>query len=207
MWLPCCNRSCAGSLWLRRYLEVVERGPAQIRSLVVESPGGDHFRFGNGGTLKSSRRVRIPVEVGGRLVLLWLCEIPCDSLGCLLGKDVLESLGGMVDFVGQRLLFQFLSQTWIPLSRMRVGHFSLQLLPRTTSGWAKPSSLGWKTVGVGGCCEIQCGRGKVAWRTHSALRRGSLCALEESVCEIAQSHAGTLPWRGGSLDGIGCWSA
>ena len=191
-----CNRSCAGRVWIREYLAVVARAPEAISGLVAECPCSDQFRFGNGGTLRSTRRIRLPAVIGGQVVLFWFCEIPCDTLGCLIGKDVLESLGGMIDFVGQKLMFQFLSQTWISLQRMKVGHFSLALLPPSGGGWARPTGLRWRVIGVGGCCEVQSGKGKMAWRAHMMLRCGS-SAIAETVCEIAQSHAGGRSRAGG----------
>ena len=85
-----CNRSCAGAEWLAHMKDALERAPEPIRSLVAEKPCRDYFRFGNGGVLESLRRLRIPVLVQNQVVLLWLAEIPCASLGCLLGKDFLE---------------------------------------------------------------------------------------------------------------------
>ena len=65
-----CNKSCAGELWMKRYMECIARAPVEIQSLVTEEPATDLFRFGNGGTLQARRRVRCPVVVGDRLVLV-----------------------------------------------------------------------------------------------------------------------------------------
>ena len=95
-----CNRSCAGAEWLAHMKDALEE---HIRSLVDEKPCRDYFRFGNGGVLESLRRLRIPVLVQNQVVLLWLAEIPCASLGCLLGKDFLESLGATLDFPSKKV--------------------------------------------------------------------------------------------------------
>ena len=60
----------------------------------------------------------------------WASVVPSPLLGCLFGKDWLESLGAVLDFVGQRLKLETLDKTkWVKLSKMRAGHFALYLQP------------------------------------------------------------------------------
>ena len=120
-------------------------------------PEDEQFRFGNGGCLGSSERYRIPIKIENSVVLIWLSVVQCGSLGCLLGKDWLEALGAVLDFTGKRMQLKFLfPDRWIRLSKMRVGHFALNLLPVSLASWPKLSSLPWVATGRSGICEVQC---------------------------------------------------
>ena len=185
-----CNRSCAGAEWLAHMKDALEE---HIRSLVDEKPCRDYFRFGNGGVLESLRRLRIPVLVQNQVVLLWLAEIPCASLGCLLGKDFLESLGATLDFPSKKVQLRYVSDGWIPLSKMRAGHFSMNLLPKPLTSWPTLTSQSWHVVGVGGCCEVQC-EGRVSWKAHNRLVDRSSDAELEHVCAL---HPGVLQLKQG----------
>ena len=143
-----------------------------MQSLVEVKTQVDYFRFGNGGVLQSSQRVRLPVPLLDRIVLIWICEIPCESLGCLLGKDFLESMGAVLDFVGNRMQLKFLGDRWIPLSKMKAGHYGLNLLPADLSRWPKLSDEAWHDVGVGGVCEVQC-TGKMMWKVQTKMSAAS----------------------------------
>ena len=161
-----CNRSCAGHVWIQKALEVLKEAPSYVQDLVQFKNEQDHFRFGNGGVLKSSRRVCLPIPIQNQLVRVWICEIPCASLGCLLGKDFLESLGAILDFTGKKMLLKHVSDRWIPLSRMQAGHFSLSCIPRELCSWPHVSDLPWHAVGVDGVCLVQA-EGKMKWKTRS----------------------------------------
>ena len=175
-----CNKTCAGQEWLELMIGELQKAPPWIYDLVAERETVDHFRFGNGGTLQSGRRVRLPVCLAGQVVLLWISAIPCNSLGCLLGKDLLESLGAMMDVAGKKLQLRFLSDEWLTLQRMRAGHSSLTLLPRDMSNWPQLSEMSWHAVGLGGVVEVQC-EGKMTWK---ARKMSILKAPEESHGEL-----------------------
>jgi len=163
-----CNRSCAGAVWIQNVLKALKLAPNWIQSLVEMKQQVDYFRFGNGGVLQSGQRIRLPVPLLDRVVLIWICEIPCDSLGCLLGKDFLESIGAVLDFVGNRMQLKFLGDRWIPLSKMKAGHYGLNLLPADPSIWPSLTAEPWHCVGVGGVCEVQC-EGKMVWKVKSKI--------------------------------------
>ena len=151
-----CNRSCAGREWIKTMLDALKFAPAWIQRLVSKVEETERFRFGNGGTLVSTVRHRIPVVLMNKVVLVWINEIPCDTLGCLLGKDFMESLGSVVDFLNKRMMLQLLDdQRWLPLHRMKAGHFSVNLLPKMLEKWPSLGSEDWVRTGVGGVCEVQ----------------------------------------------------
>ena len=103
------------------------------------------------------------MKILDQVILIWLCEIPCNSLGCLLGKDLLESLGAVLDFYNKKICWQHFGSRRTSLSKLKAGHFSLNLLPHNLSKWPSLSSQSWHDVGIGGVCEPQCD-GKMSWK-------------------------------------------
>ena len=114
-----CNKTCAGEQWIRLMRDCLKGAPHYIQALVDEQPTTDFFKFGNGGVLTSQLRVRLPVCLMGQVVLVWISSVPCGSLGCLIGKDLLESLGAVLDILGRKMMLKFLGPEWINLSKMR----------------------------------------------------------------------------------------
>ena len=94
-----CNRTVCGQEWLDLMLEAVTEAPKEIQQLVVRVPKNEMFRFGNGGCLVSRERVRLPLCIFNKVILVWVSVVPSPSLGCLFGKDWLESLGAVLDLV------------------------------------------------------------------------------------------------------------
>ena len=87
-----CNRTCAGSLWIERYLKALQNAPSEIQNLVGSIPEAESFRFGNGGVTPSYERWRLPAILNEVLVLIWVSVVPVALLGLLLGRDYLEAL-------------------------------------------------------------------------------------------------------------------
>ena len=151
-----CNRSCAGTLWISHTKAALEKAPNYIKELIQRVPEHERLRFGNGGQLVSRERVRLPFVVAGKVILVWVSSVPCASLGLLLGKDALDALGSLLDFMGNRIQFQLLSpQKWIPLHKLSAGHFAIPCLPTPLTRWPSLSSQPWVRVGKGSCCEVQ----------------------------------------------------
>ena len=153
-----CNRTVCGQEWLDLMLEAVTEAPKEIQQLVIRIPENEMFRFGNGGCLVSRERVRIPLCIFNRVILVWVSVVASPSLGCLFGKDWLESLGAVLDFVGQRLKLEALDKNkWVKLSKMRAGHFALYLLPHSKKSWPQlHETWPWVRTGRGSVSEIQC---------------------------------------------------
>ena len=54
----------------------------------------------------------------------------CSSLGLLVGKDFLDSLGAVIDFLHNRVKFQLLADDhWVRLHKLKAGHFAVPCLP------------------------------------------------------------------------------
>lgn len=155
-----CNRSCAGNLWVQTMVEALQFCAQRIRDLVKRVPEHEMFKFGNGGTFGERRlsgeRIRLSAIMDG--VLLILISIKsCASLGCFLRKDLLEGLGAVLDFPGKKVEWTMLApQRWMKPSRMRAGHFLMNLLPRRLETWPQlHPSLPWTGLGPARVCEVQ----------------------------------------------------
>ena len=83
----------------------------------------ENFKFGNGGILPSSKRWRLPAVIADNVVCLWVSAVPVSSLGLLIGRDVLDGLGGVLDF-GERTLEQ-----------LAAGHVAPSLLSLRLGPW------------------------------------------------------------------------
>ena len=147
-----CNRTCCGTVWLEHYLRALQSAPQVIKELVEHQPEQETFRFGDGGTQKSSVRVRLPMMVGSDLILTWVSVVPVPSLGLLLGRDWLDSVGAVLSFAKKILRADHLSGLHIRLRQLVAGHFALPLVP---SSWPLPGAVRWRRVGLDGVVALQ----------------------------------------------------
>ena len=94
-----CNRTCCGPAWMDTYLKKLsEPGSPGIASLVSTVDEQERFKFGNGGLVASTKRIRMPASVSGKVLLIWVSVVPVASLGCLLGRDFLDAVGAVLNF-------------------------------------------------------------------------------------------------------------
>ena len=147
-----CNRTCAGPDWLKGYLHGLQSAPESIRSLVTSKPEHETFRFGNGGTKVSDMRWRLPTVIGGRLFCFWCSVVPVPSLGLLLGRDFLESIGADLSFSRRELCCERLGAEKIQLKQLAAGHYLLPLIP---AAWPGVGSQRWRRIGQDGIIELQ----------------------------------------------------
>ena len=147
-----CNRTCCGSAWVEHYLAALQSAPEAIQQLVSRSQEQETFKFGDGGTQKSSVRIRLPMVVGTDLVLTWVSIIPVGSLGLLLGRDWLDGVGCVLSFSKRVMRADHLSGHHIPLKQLAAGHFALRLIP---SEWPIPGKMRWRRVGQDGVVALQ----------------------------------------------------
>ena len=128
-------------------MSALQHPPSYVRALIHSVPEQKRFGFGNGGQLLSKERVRLPFLIAGKIVLVWISAVPCASLGLLLGTDVLDTLGAVHDFLGNRIQLQFLSPDhWVRLEHLRAGHSSIPCLPAPFPLWPSLSNDPWFTV-------------------------------------------------------------
>ena len=168
-----CNRTVSGSEWLQCFLRGLEGAPQHVRELVTTVKEHEVFRFGDGGTQVSVRRWRIPTMIGGTLVCIWVSEVPVPSLGLLLGRGFLESVGATMSFASRVIQFEFLDSSVMPLKQLAAGHFMLRLLP---SQWGGVCSQRWRKLGVDGVVELQ------------LIERSAMVACEVSFKACSQAH-------------------
>ena len=120
-----CNRTCSGDVWVGHYMTHLEVAPDWVRHLILFESEDELFRFGNGGSQKSSQRVRVPIMVGNSLVLVWISVVKVPSLGLLLGRDFLDAIGAVLSFSRKMLRADKLDGYLIPLKQLMAGHFAL----------------------------------------------------------------------------------
>ena len=51
-----CNRTCAGEVWIQHFLHTLQHAPPEVQAIVQTAEENELFRFGNGGTQRSSVR-------------------------------------------------------------------------------------------------------------------------------------------------------
>ena len=147
-----CNRTCAGNVWLSFYLQALEKAPKVVRQLIQTVEEDELFRFGNGGTQRSTIRYRLPMMVGSSLVLVWVSIVPVASLGLLLGRDFLSGIGAVLSFGRRKLRADLVNGEMIDLGQLTAGHFCLSLQLAT---WPCPGPQRWRKMGQDGVIELQ----------------------------------------------------
>ena len=78
--------------------------------------------------------------VGEALVLTWVSVVEVPSLGLLLGRDCLDSIGAVISLSKRQMRADHLDAKLINLSQLTPGHFALQLIP---SKWPEVSEGRW----------------------------------------------------------------
>ena len=172
-----CNRTCCGTVWLEHYLQALQSAPQAIKELVEHRAEQEVFRFGDGGTQRSSVRVRLPMVIGTDLILTWVSVVPVASLGLLLGRDWLDSIGCVLSFAKKMLRADHLSGRLIHLHQLTAGHFALRLVPST---WPSPGALRWRRVGLDGVVALQL--------SHQEWMKRKLDALSQFSLRSKHSH-------------------
>ena len=147
-----CNRTCSGNVWLQHYLAALKHAPKCLRDLHATVQEDELFRFGNGGTQRSQVRHRLPMVVGDYLVLTWVSVVEVPSLGLLLGRDFLDSIGAVISFSKRQMRADHLDGKIINLKQLTAGHFALQLIPQE---WPQPLQKRWRRLGKCGILELQ----------------------------------------------------
>ncbi|CAK9035342.1 unnamed protein product [Durusdinium trenchii] len=179
-----CNRTCAGSSWLAFYLQALERAPSYIQNLIITTPENELFRFGNGGTQRSTVRYRLPMALGSTLVLVWVSIVPVPSLGLLLGRDFLSAIGAVLSFGRKLLRADLVGGELLELGQLAAGHFALPLQPRQ---WPRPDSQRWRKLGQDGIVELQLNSFDF-WKKQLQLKMSHFEVPFESTSEAPHEH-------------------
>ena len=179
-----CNRTCAGSSRLAFYLQALERAPSYIQNLIITTPENELFRFGNGGTQRSTVRYRLPMALGSTLVLVWVSIVPVPSLGLLLGRDFLSAIGAVLSFGRKLLRADLVGGELLELGQLAAGHFALPLQPRQ---WPRPDSQRWRKLGQDGIVELQLNSFDF-WKKQLQLKMSHFEVPFESTSEAPHEH-------------------
>ena len=114
----CCNRTVAGIKWVDNFIKLaIGLG---LGHLVLRINESEFFRFGNGGRLESQWRVRLPVVVYGKCMLIWFSTVENDKLGALIGKDLIKAMKLKIDFDEDRVDSELLGVKSQPLEETHV---------------------------------------------------------------------------------------
>ena len=146
-----CNRTCAGEPWI---VELLREAPIEVQALVTTEPETEQFKFGNGGILPSTLRWRLPIMMAGELVLLWVSSVPVATLGLLIGRDVLDAVGGILDFSERTLSCRAFGAKTARLLQLSAGHLALPLIPES---WPLVPKTRWRKLGPDGVLETVIG--------------------------------------------------
>ncbi|CAE7399786.1 Ank3 [Symbiodinium necroappetens] len=145
------HATSAGEPWIKNYVELLRAAPAEVQALVTTEPETEQFKFGNGGgILPSTLRWRLPIMMAGELVLLWISAVPVATLGLLIGRDVLDAVGGILDFSERTLSCRAFGAKTARLLQLSAGHLALPLIPES---WPHVPKTRWRKLGPDGVLE------------------------------------------------------
>ena len=147
-----CNRTVTGPQWLQTFLHALHDAPQDVRDLISKTDETETFKFGDGGTQVSHERWRLPMMIADVLVCFNVSIVPVPSLGLLLGRDFLETLGATMDFSRKIIKFDFIGSAAIHLKQLTAGHYLLPLLPQA---WKRVGPQRWRKFGIDGVVELQ----------------------------------------------------
>ena len=105
-----CPKTVCGEVWLEVYMDSLKEKPN-----VTQSDSNEIFKFGNGRSIKSNRKVEIPVIIEGIPVLLTTDVISFD-IPLLLSKESMKRANTVIDFkndLEKRLIYSLFHQVII----------------------------------------------------------------------------------------------
>ena len=123
-----CRFSVAGSHWYADYRKALE--DAGLLEFLTETAEHERYRFGNNGTLDNYTRVKSPAVIAGKAYLIEFSVVEIDRLALLLGRDILESLGAMMDMSPKSPALRIGSGN-SPLVNSDAGHYAIDLKPES----------------------------------------------------------------------------
>ena len=149
-----CNRTCAGPDWLKGYLCRLQHAPPGIRDLVQMHAESENFRCGNNGVVPSLQRWRLPAMLGETLIMFWVSMVTISTLGCLIGRDLFESVGAILDFSKRTLSCTRIDTGILQLRQMLAGSFPHRFaaFQRSTLGCARSEIWEMETMWTGRSC-------------------------------------------------------
>ena len=89
-----CTKTVCGEVWLNEYLKTI---PAQKRNAIQSETSNKSFKFGDGKTVTSTKRMHLPVTLGKKEGTMET-EVVKMELPLLLSKEAMKKVGAVVDF-------------------------------------------------------------------------------------------------------------
>ena len=123
-----CRFLVAGSRWYADCRTVL--GDAGLLEFLTETSEHERYRFGNNGTLDGHTRVKSPAVTAEKAYLIEFSVVESDRLAWLLGRDILESLGAMMDVKPKSPALRIGSGS-APLANSDAGHYAMDLKPES----------------------------------------------------------------------------
>ena len=88
-----CPKTVRGEVWLEVYMDLLKEKPN-----VTQSDSNASFKFGNGRSIKSNRKVEIPVIIEDSPVLLLTGDVISFDIPLLLSKESMKRANTVIDF-------------------------------------------------------------------------------------------------------------
>ena len=89
-----CSKNVCGESWLNYYLETLTQSD---HSKVKFEDSSNSFRFGDGNSLKSSKRVTFPAKIGEKNIMI-KTDVIASDLPLLLSKEAMKKANVKIDF-------------------------------------------------------------------------------------------------------------
>ena len=122
-------------MWVQRYLDTLRS--LDLDHEVTEQDEDESYKFGNGGTLPSTRRVTVPICIGDKPTKISFSVVDSPGLSLLIGRDFLEEHRAVMDIARKTLR---VGKHTAELVTTRAGHFGLPLRPDAWSALNRMSA-------------------------------------------------------------------
>ena len=130
-----CQYSVAGTMWVQRYLDTLRS--LDLDHEVTEQDEDESYKFANGGTLPSTRRVTVPICIGDKPTKISFSVVDNPGLSLFIGRDFLEEHRAVMDIARKTLR---VGKHTAELVTARAGHFGLPLRPDAWSALNRMSA-------------------------------------------------------------------
>ena len=128
------DTACRRSLIGENVLERLEQHVRHEGLTVKRVPGTSTFKFGNAQQLKSHEFAIVPCTIGGRKVVLKLAVLPGAGAETplLMSKELLKTLGVVLDTTSDTMLFKHLGGVTVKLGITERGHYAVPLFEESS---------------------------------------------------------------------------
>ena len=90
-----CTKTVVGRNWVNQYIETLSEDERKMMSLISEC--STPFKFGDGKSVLSTEKLKIPGRIGKQKILIEANVVSCD-IPLLLSKPSLKKAGAIINF-------------------------------------------------------------------------------------------------------------